>query len=126
MDRLGGTIKEETILGDLEFTQYYNKTREIEIKTIDITNILPNYYYLSKDHFRYEIVTISPSNETALGGFNCDGTAHTTTYMPELAYDNSSGIISVTGGAIRIRGSVGSTHFLCFKTIRVIYRGLDS
>lgn len=127
MDSLGKGIKEEIILGDLEFTQYYGSTnnRIVETKTIDVKEILPNYYYLSKDHFRYEIVTISPSEQTAIGTFNIDGTAMTTTCMPELSYDNSTGTISVIAGYVRVAGTVGYSRYLCFKTIRVIYRGLE-
>lgn len=126
MDRLGGTIKEETILGDLEYTQYKNASEITEIQTIDIKDIIPNYYYLSKDHFRYEIVTITPTNQSSIGTLNIDGTTYVKTKMPELSYDNSTGIISVKAGYLQVQGTVGYTRYVGFKTIRVIYRGLDS
>lgn len=118
-------VKEEMVIGDLVFTQYQNSTELNETLTIDIKEMLPGYYHLSKDHFRYEITEMCPTTNTAVGSLNIDGTTKVMCRMPELSYDNSTGIVSVLGGWLRVQGTVGYTRYLAFKNIRVFYRGLD-
>ena len=117
-------VYDEMIIGDLVFNQYQNSTELNQTLTIDVKDILPGYYHLSKDHFRYEIIEICPTSNTAVGSLNIDGTTYVMCRMPELSYDNATGTVSVLGGYLRVRGSVGYTRYLGFNKIRVIYKGL--
>ena len=117
-------VYDEIVVGDLVFTQYKNGGELNETLSIDVKEILPGYYHLSKDHFRYEITQMCETSSTQPGTLNIDGTCNVKCRMPELSYDNATGTVSILGGWLKVQGSVGYTRCLAFRYIRVIYRGL--